>query len=114
MKLLFLLFLAVLAILPQEIVQAIGPLFVFLAIEVVRKFAPSLPGWVIISIVLPILALVSSWIVTAINPEASFLVQVLLGLSSIFVAELIKQLQQGNNKPVGAKYVGSFTKNLEA
>jgi len=81
-------------VLPIEIILLLAPIVVYAVTFVVRWALPKIPGWAIVSVVVPVLSAIVAWVATMINPEASFLLQVILGLLAVFVNELIKQFQQ--------------------
>ena len=88
-------FLVIIAqIVPIEIINIIAPLVVFGATAVVKWGMPKLPGWTIVSVVVPALSLIVAWVVTMINPELSFVLHVILGLLAVFINEIIRQLGQ--------------------
>ena len=88
----------ILAILPTEIITLLAPLVVYGVTELVKFILPKLPGWAILTGVVPLLSVVAAFIATLIIPGLGFAVQVVLGLLSVFVAEAIRQFKQGNNK----------------
>ncbi len=85
-------------VLPLEIINLLAPVVVWVAVKAFKWLLPKVPGWTILSIVVPALSAVAAWIVSLISPESSFLLQVILGLLSVFIAEIIRQFQQGNNR----------------
>ena len=85
-------------ILPTEIITLLTPLILFGCTALVKWLYPKMPGWLILSVVVPVLSVLAALIVTLIIPGLGFFIHVALGLLSVFVAELIRQFQQGNNK----------------
>lgn len=85
-------------ILPSEVINLLAPIVVWSAVQLFKWALPKVPGWAILSVVVPLLSAIAAWIATIVAPETSFLLQVLLGLIATFIAELIRQFQQGNNK----------------
>jgi len=85
-------------VLPIEIINLLAPLVVWAAVQAFKWALPKVPGWAILSVVVPVLSALAAWIATLIAPESSFVLQVVLGLLSVFVAELVRQFGQGNNK----------------
>jgi hypothetical protein len=88
-------FFAIIAqIVPTEIVVLFAPLVIFAAAELVKWLLPKLPGWSIVSLIVPLLSLISAWLITAVVPGSTFWPTVLFGLLAVFVNELIRQLKQ--------------------
>ncbi|GJQ43999.1 MAG: hypothetical protein JETCAE03_34970 [Ignavibacteriaceae bacterium] len=86
--------LAVIAqVLPSEVIALLAPIVVFAATQFVKWVLPKLDGWIIVTIIVPLLSVIAAWLAQLIVPVA-FWPQVLLGLLAVFVAELIKQLGQ--------------------
>ena len=85
-------------ILPIEIINLLAPVIVWVAVQAFKWLLPKVPGWAILSIAVPALSALAAWLVSFISPESSFLLQVVLGLLSVFIAEIIRQFQQGNNR----------------
>jgi len=83
-------------VLPIEIILLLAPIVVYAVTFVVKWAIPKIPGWAIVSVVVPVLSAIAAWVATMVNPEASFILQVFLGLLAVFVSELIKQFQQIN------------------
>jgi len=81
-------------VLPIEIILLLAPIVVYAVTFVVKWALPKIPGWAIVSVVVPVLSAIAAWVATMVNPELSFWLQVGLGLISVFVNELIKQFQQ--------------------
>lgn len=82
----------------QEILGYLAPLIVIGVTQLIRKVSPQLSGWVITFVIVPIASAVLAWLATMIIGEMSWLQQFLLGLLSVFLVELKKQLSQGNDK----------------
>ena len=81
-------------IIPLDIIMLIAPIIVFAATALVRWGLPQLPGWTIVSVVVPLLSVVAAWVATLVSPESSFFTQVVLGLLAVFVNEILKQFKQ--------------------
>ena len=81
-------------VLPIEIILLLAPIVVYAVTFVVKWALPKIPGWAIVSVVVPVLSAIAAWVATMVNTELSFWLQVGLGLISVFVNELIKQFQQ--------------------
>lgn len=82
----------------NDVVLALTPLIVYLVTWLVRSVFTKLPGWVIITIIVPVVSVLTSWVthLIVIDVYYGFFMQVLLGLLAVFLNELIKQLKQGN------------------
>jgi len=88
-------FLAIIAqIVPIEIITLFAPLVIFAATELVKWLLPKLPGWAVVSLIVPVLSLIAAWIAQSIVPGLAFWPQVIFGLLAVFINELIKQLKQ--------------------
>ena len=77
-----------------QIVFLLTPLLVWLATKLVRYVLSSLPGWVVVLIVVPILSIVITSLASIFSSFGdSFWVQVVYGLLAVFVNELVKQFK---------------------
>lgn len=83
-------------VLPTEIIALLAPIVVYAVTYVVKWALPKIPGWTIVSIVVPGLSVLAAFIATLLVPGLSFLIQVVLGLLAVFVANLIKQFGEIN------------------
>lgn len=88
------LFTVIAQVVPLDIINLIVPIIVFAATALVRWGLPQLPGWTIVSVVVPLLSVVAAWVATLVIPESSFFLQVVLGLLAVFVNEILKQFRQ--------------------
>jgi len=93
----FAMILVVLQVLPTELIALLAPVVVFGVTYLVKWAIPKLPGWTVVSIVVPLLSVIVAWVAQLLVPGLSFLLQVVLGLLAVFINELIRQLQQGNS-----------------
>ena len=59
-------------ILPMEIIALLAPLVVFGVTELVKYVLPKLPGWAILSAVVPLLSVIAAFIATLIIPGIGF------------------------------------------
>jgi len=89
-----LIFAVIAQVLPSELIILLAPLVVFAVTYLIKWLIPKIPGWTIVSIIVPLFSVIAAWVAQMINPELSFWLQVGLGLISVFVAEIIKQLSQ--------------------
>lgn len=82
----------------NELLGYIAPLLVIGVTQLVRKFSPQISGWVITLVIVPATAAILAYIATLfIGGSMSWLETFLLGLLSVFLVELRKQLKQGND-----------------
>ena len=79
---------------PDALINILFPLVVWAITELIKKFGPTIPGWVIVSVLVPALSAVIAYIGTLVVPESTWLVSFVLGFLATFVRELIKQLSQ--------------------
>lgn len=79
----------------ENIVGAITPLIIFGVTWLVQKIKPTLMGWNIVWIVVPILSLIATTILTLIDQATQFWSQLLWNFLSVAVAQLIIQLSPG-------------------
>ena len=75
------------------LLAALTPLIIFAVTWVIQKIKPTLMGWNVIWVLVPILSLAASSILVLIDQATSFWSQFLWNLLSVFVAQLIIQLQ---------------------
>jgi hypothetical protein len=81
--------------LPNELIVALSPVVVYIAVQVVKMVAGRLPGAVIVAIIVPLLSLLVAFVTDLIvSPDISFWAQAGYGLLAVFVNEIIRQLQQ--------------------
>jgi hypothetical protein len=78
----------------ELILAILTPLIVFGVTQLVKLLMPKLTGAGIVGFVVPLLSLIQSWVATAIKPDMSYWMLVLLGLLAVFVNELYKQFKQ--------------------
>jgi NADH:ubiquinone oxidoreductase subunit 6 (subunit J) len=76
----------------ESIIGAITPLVIFGVTWLVQKIKPTLMGWNIVWIVVPILSLIATAILTLIDQATQFWSQLLWNFLSVAVAQLILQL----------------------
>lgn len=76
---------------PSSLVALLTPILVFASVQVVKWAKPMLPGW-ILGLLVPGLSTLAAYLTNLWGePDTSFIVQVLLGLSATFVHQVIKQ-----------------------
>lgn len=104
---LFLLILAAIIILPQELVVILTPVVVWLATWAVNKLkASGISGFIIVGVIVPLLSASVAWLTgLLLNSGLSFWLLFGLGLLSVFVNEALKQLKQSvqNNQSKATK-----------
>jgi len=90
--------LVILQILPTELIAVLTPVVVYAAVQLFKLVLPKIPGWALLSIVVPALSALIAWITQLLTAGGlGFWLQLVLGLLAVFVNELIKQIQQGND-----------------
>ncbi len=81
-------------IIASELVTLFTPLIVFGVTYVVKKIVPSIAGWIIIMLVVPLLSLLITWVSGLLaNTGLTFWEQFGYGLLAVFINELFKQLK---------------------
>ena len=77
----------------NQLILWLMPFVVWIVTELVRKFKPMIPGWAILTVVVPLLSgaltLISNYLAT---PGQTWLVQFLFGLLAVFISQLRIQL----------------------
>lgn len=86
-------------VLPEELIAILMPVVVWVASGFVNWLKAKLGtsgfgGTVLVTLVVPILSLVLSWLASLILPDMNFWLLFFLGLLSVFINEVIKQWQQ--------------------
>jgi len=81
----------------QEIILILTPIAVYIATAIAKYILPRVPGWVIVSIIVPAISFVFAGLTSLLGMIGGFWIQVVTGLLAVFVNELIKQLRQGND-----------------
>ena len=78
------------------IISIATPFLVKCATDLVTKILPTLSGWGIVAIVVPIISGLATVITTQItNAGPVWYLQLFLGFAAVFVNELVKQFKQG-------------------
>ena len=75
----------------SDIVLILAPLVVWGATELVKYILPKVSGWVIVTVIVPLLSLAAAYIAPLLG-ASDFWVQFGVGLLAVFVNELKKQL----------------------
>jgi hypothetical protein len=78
----------------EQIVLSLSPFLVFGATELVKLIFKSLPGWAVVSIIVPVLSLAVTFVAQYLAGLDSFLLQAIVGLLAVFLNELMRQLKQ--------------------
>lgn len=76
----------------DNLITAITPLIIFGVTWVVQKIKPTLMGWNIVWVVIPILNLIATAILVLIDQASSFLAQFIWNFLAVAVAQLVIQL----------------------
>jgi len=75
----------------EQILTYLTPFIVWLVTWVVGKVVPLIPGWLKLTVV-TIVSAVLTWVLQIIgNPELSIVLQFVLGFLAVFVAEFLNQ-----------------------
>lgn len=77
-----------------QIITLLMPLIVFGATELVKVVNRNISGVLVVAVVVPGLSALIAFIGTLITPEATWLVNFVVGFISVFVNELIRQLRR--------------------
>lgn len=75
----------------SDIVLILAPLVVWGATELVKYILPKVSGWVIVTVIVPLLSLAAAYIAPLLG-ATDFWLQFGVGLLAVFVNELKKQL----------------------
>lgn len=74
-----------------DLIVILTPLVVWGATELLKYALPKISGWIIVTLVVPILSLIAAYIAPLLG-ASDFWVQFGVGLLAVFVNELKKQL----------------------
>jgi hypothetical protein len=83
----------------DQLLTMLMPLILFGVTALVTYIKSDFPGWVVLLLV-SALGAIAAWITTLIVPDLSWLQTFAYNLLAVFVNEVLKQLKQGNTKPV--------------
>jgi len=105
---------AILGILPEQLIAILMPVVVWLASGFVNWLKATLGsegfgGTVLVTLIVPLLSLLASWLAGLIVPDMSFWGLFFLGLIGVYINEVIKQWQQsvtGKQKKVKKNLIG--------
>lgn len=75
-----------------QIVLLLTPLVVWLATWLVKQVLSSLPGWVLVGLIVPLISIIVALISNAISIADNFWIQVAIGVLAVFINEVKKQL----------------------
>ena len=75
----------------SDIVLILAPLVVWGATELVKYILPKVSGWVIVTVIVPLLSLAAAYLAPLLG-ATDFWLQFGVGLLAVFVNELKKQL----------------------
>jgi hypothetical protein len=90
---------AILGILPEQLIQILMPVIVWLAVGFVNWLKATLGaggfgGTVLVTLVVPLLSLLLTWVTGLIVPGMDFWGTFFLGLIGVYINEVIKQWNQ--------------------
>lgn len=86
-------------IIASELVTLFTPFVVFGVTYVVKKIIPSIAGWIIVMLVVPLLSLLITWVSGLLaNTGLTFWEQFGYGLLAVFINELFKQLKTNSSE----------------
>ena len=75
----------------EQILTYLTPFLVFGATWIATKIQPLIPGWLILTVV-TILSAILTWVTQIIgNPDQSIIIQFLLGMIAVVISQIIKQ-----------------------
>lgn len=77
-----------------ELITILTPVAVYLSTELVKWIVPKIPGYLIVAVLVPILALAVSWFASMVGFEGSYWMRVGYGMLAVFINELYRQLKQ--------------------
>ena len=78
----------------NQIFLYLTPFIVWGVTAIVKKIKPLVPGWVLVSVVVPLLSVALA--LAGNYAGNNIFIQFGLGLLAVFIAELLKQIKQGN------------------
>jgi hypothetical protein len=80
------------------ILTVLTPVAVLIATAVVKAVLPSLQGWKIVGVVVPMLSALYTWLVPISQGEGiAWYFQVLLGFAAVFIHQLYQQISEAGN-----------------
>lgn len=82
---------------PAEIITLLTPLIVLIGTWIVRVIFYRLPGWAIVTIVVPVVSILVAVVNhLLVQPDLNFIYQVLYGCLAVLLHQIYKQLQKGD------------------
>ncbi|MBK8609088.1 MAG: hypothetical protein IPL84_03875 [Chitinophagaceae bacterium] len=82
----------------NQIILMLTPVIVWAATQLVKLVKPKISGWVLTGLVVPLLSIAITIIAQYVGVGGDFIVQVVVGLLAVFLQELFKQFNQGNDQ----------------
>lgn len=84
---------------PGGLIAWLSPIILWGVVQI-AKFFKAIPGWAIVSIIVPLLSFASAWALEKLQlTNLNFWLQFLYGFLAVFIDQLKKQLQ-GSTSPV--------------
>lgn len=83
----------------ENLITLLTPFVVWGATWVVTKIFPTISGWGIVLLVVPVLGALVTWIGTLITPESLWYVNLLFSLLAVFINEVKVQLTKKPSSP---------------
>jgi hypothetical protein len=78
-----------------DFISLLTPLVVYGVTELVKWAIPKIPGWLIVSFLVPLFSIAVTWISGLLSsPEMNFWIQVAYGLLAVFIREILHQFSQ--------------------
>jgi hypothetical protein len=81
-----------------DIIAALTPIAVFGAVQLVKFVVGRVPGWIVVTFVVPVLSLAVAYVPGLIVEGIGFWQHFGLGLLAVFVNEFYRQLKQAVNE----------------
>lgn len=77
---------------PGELIAWLSPIIIWAAGLAIKPFT-KVPGWVMLTIVVPLLSFIASWLLQQSGlTDLNFIMQFLYGLGAVFIDQVKKQL----------------------
>lgn len=77
---------------PRSLVEWLAPVIVWVAAAIAKPLL-KLPGWAVVTIVVPLLAFVVTYFTTGLEGDLSWIQQLVYTLGAVFIQEVKKKLQ---------------------
>lgn len=81
-----------------QILLWLTPFIVWVVTELVKLIKPLLPGWVLVTIVVPSITIILTALSSVVIPNEKPILQFVLGLLAVFLSQLKKQLSERNEQ----------------